>query len=63
MILHNNSNIDTRNYVAYYMDEVFIYKWGKWNIKWVFIIGADNRQWFKATKERRFNDQERSGTE
>lgn len=29
MILHNNSNIDTRNYVAYYMDEVFIYKWGK----------------------------------
>lgn len=28
-LLHNNSNTDTKNYVAYYMDEVFIYKWGK----------------------------------
>lgn len=23
-LLHNNSTIDTRNYVAYYMDKVFI---------------------------------------
>lgn len=31
-LLHNNSNIDTRNYVAYYMDKIFkklSYQWGK----------------------------------